>query len=97
MPSITPCNYQHYSATQNTLTETEDEITLHVFTLEQGTKQVTFEFVGGLLVNFASESKIALAGHIIYPLLRLLFTATTDRELSKTVSHPANHPNMICD
>jgi hypothetical protein len=67
---------------------------MHVFTLKQGTKQVTFEFVGGLFINFASESKIALAGHIVYLLLRLLFTARTDSKLSKNVSHTAKHPNL---
>jgi hypothetical protein len=91
---ITLRNYQYYSTTQNTLIGKKDDITLHVLTLEQGTNQVTFQFVGGLFINFAAESKIALAGHIVYPLLRLLFAATTESELSKIISHPAKQPNL---
>ena len=72
---------------------------MHVLTLEQGTKQVTFEFIGGLFINFTSESKIALAGYVVYLLLCLLLAATTYSELSKIISHPrdTSKPEDILD
>jgi hypothetical protein len=43
----------------------------------------TFQLVGGFLVNLAPEPKVALAGHVVYPLLRLLLATSVTNNRAK--------------